>query len=253
MSDLRPSTGRVLVWDLPTRLLHWLLAGSFLGAFVVAHLFEHRPGFVLHMLLGAIAAVAVLLRLGWALVGSRHARLGGFAFGPGAVARYLRDALGGAGARFAGHNPAGAWVALAVFASTLGVAVTGALIGRGGHAVKEVHEGLVVATLVLVGAHLLGLALHAFRHRENPVLGMIDGRKAADPAQAIPRAHGAAALAALGIVAVAAIALLRGYDPAARREIVLGQEIQLGEREGQARERRSEHREGHQRHGDHDR
>jgi cytochrome b len=247
MSDLRPPTGRVLVWDLPTRLIHWLLAGSFLGAFGVAHLLEHRPGFVVHMLLGAIAAVAVILRLGWALVGSRHARLAGFAFGPGAVARYLRDALRGAGARFAGHNPAGAWMALAVFASTLGLAITGALIGRGAHAVKEVHEGLVVFTLVLVGGHLLGLALHAFHHRENPALGMIDGRKPADPAQAIPRAHGAAALAALGIAAVAALALVRGYDPAARREVVLGQEIQLGEREGQAGARRSEHRKGHRR------
>jgi hypothetical protein len=28
------STGRRLIWDLPTRVFHWALAGSFLGAYL---------------------------------------------------------------------------------------------------------------------------------------------------------------------------------------------------------------------------
>jgi cytochrome b len=246
MSEPR-SPRRVLVWDLPVRLLHWLLAGSFVGAFAVAHAFEHRPAFVVHMLLGALAAVAVTLRLVWGFIGSRHARFSAFAFGPGAVVRYLRGAFGGPeGERFAGHNPANAWVSLAIFASTIGLAITGALIGRAGHAVKEVHEGLVVFTAVLVCVHLAGLALHAWRRRENVVLGMVDGRKLADPAQAIPRAHPGAALAAIGIAAAAAAIFVRGYDPATRREVVLGQTIQLGDAE------KGEHREGEHREGRHE-
>ena len=31
-----PSTPRILVWDLPLRLFHWLLATSFVGAFLTA-------------------------------------------------------------------------------------------------------------------------------------------------------------------------------------------------------------------------
>ena len=30
------STGRRLIWDLPTRVFHWALAGSFLGAYLLA-------------------------------------------------------------------------------------------------------------------------------------------------------------------------------------------------------------------------
>lgn len=250
MTEPRPAARRVLVWDLPTRFLHWLLAGSFVGAFAVAHIFEHRPAFAVHMLLGALAAIAVLLRVAWGLIGSRHARFSSFAFGPGAVVRYLRDAFTGKGERFAGHNPANAWVALSMLASTVGLAATGALIGRGGHAVKEVHEGLVVFTVSLVVVHLAGLALHTWRHRENVARGMIDGRKEADPAQAIPRAHPGAALAAVGIAALAAVILVRGYDPTTRREVLLGQTIELGDTE--KGERHEGRREGRRHHDDHD-
>lgn len=204
--------------------MHWTLAAGFVGAFAVAHLFEHRPAFAAHMLLGAIAAVAVIL----GLVGSRHARFASLAFGPAAVVRYLRSALVGPGERHAGHNPANAWVAVAILASTLGVAVTGALNGSRGHAAKEVHEALVEVTLVLVGMHVVGLALHTFRRRENVALGMIDGKKAASDADAIPRAHAPAAAAMLAVVGLTAFRLVNGYDPANRRAVVLGQTIQIG-------------------------
>ncbi|MFT3771741.1 MAG: cytochrome b/b6 domain-containing protein [Minicystis sp.] len=87
---------RVLVWDLPTRLLHWLLAASFIGAFAVAVLSEHRnPVFAVHMLLGAIAAFVVVLRIAWGFVGLRYARFRSFAFGPRAVVEYVRGAFAG--------------------------------------------------------------------------------------------------------------------------------------------------------------
>jgi cytochrome b len=239
------ATSRVLVWDLPTRFLHWLLAASFVGAFALAHVFEHRPGFVVHMLLGGIAAVVVLLRAVWGLVGSRHARFTSFPLSPGAVARYLREAVTGrgGGGPHAGHNPANAWVSLGLLAGTLGVAISGAMIGRGGHAAKEVHEALVVATLALAGAHLAGLVLHTVRRRENVALGMLDGKKAAPAAEAIPSSHPLVALAVVGVVGAAAVGFVRGYDPAARQVAIFGQTLDLGGKEkargdGERKERR---------------
>src|SRR5262249_45512475 len=119
-------TTRVLVWDLPTRLLHWLLALSFAGAFAVAVAVRHRSGvFSLHMLLGVIAALVVVLRAAWGFVGSRYARFGAFALAPRALLRYLWALATGKDERHVGHNPAASWVALAMLVSVLGVAVTG--------------------------------------------------------------------------------------------------------------------------------
>ena len=76
-------TSRVLVWDLPTRIFHWLFAGSFIAAFTIGQVVDDdAAAFKLHMLLGGVMALLVLLRVAWGLVGSRHARLSSFAFGP---------------------------------------------------------------------------------------------------------------------------------------------------------------------------
>jgi cytochrome b len=240
---------RVLVWDLPTRLLHWLLAASFLGAFAVAVLFEHRnPAFAVHMLLGAIAALVVLLRIAWGFVGSRYARFRSFAFGPRAVVAYVRDAFAGRGEPHVGHNPANGWAAYAMLVATLGVAVTGALIARGGHAVKEIHELFAYAMVGLAAVHVAGVALHVIRRRDNIALGMIDGRRPAAPAQAIETAHPLVALVMVGLVGAWAGSLVHGYDATGRRVTLpaLGQSIQLGERkEAGAANHRGEHRARH--------
>lgn len=230
-------TTRVLVWDLPTRLLHWLLAASFTGAFAIAVLVKHRsPTFAVHMLLGAIAALVVVLRVVWGFVGSRYARFRSFAFGPRAVWDYMRGAFTAKGEAHVGHNPANGWAAYAMLVSTLGVAVTGALISRGGHAVKEVHEFFAYTMVGLVAVHLAGVVLHTVRRRQNIVLGMIDGKKPAAPAQAIGSAHPFVALAFVGLIGAWAGSLVQGYDAAARTVTIpaIGQSIQLGERREKA-------------------
>lgn len=54
---------RILVWDLPVRLFHWALAGSFVVAFAAANLADDESTtFAVHMLLGGVVAFMVLLR-----------------------------------------------------------------------------------------------------------------------------------------------------------------------------------------------
>ena len=55
-----------LIWDLPTRVFHWLLAVCVLGAWLTA---ESERTLMLHLALGYSAGVLVFWRLVWGFVG----------------------------------------------------------------------------------------------------------------------------------------------------------------------------------------
>ncbi len=209
---------RHLIFDLPVRVFHALLATGFTAAAILAlALGEHHRLFPYHALIGLMLAGLVLLRLLWAFVGTRHARLGSFLHTPGALLKYLIAALTGRGERHAAHNPASAYAALAMFALILGLAVTGIMMARGNDAVEELHEIMVYTFIAVTAAHLLGLALHTVRHGEPICLSMLDGRKQTDdPSAAIPSARPLAALALILITGAATLALARAYDPTAQ-------------------------------------
>lgn len=226
---------RILVWDLPVRLFHWILAGSFVAAFTIANLSgDESPAFAVHMLLGGMAAFMVVLRLVWGLVGSRWARFNTFVVSPAKLVVYLKGAFMGGGKRYTGHNPGSSIAALLMFVLILGLAATGVMMGRGGEAFEEVHEVLAWSMFVVVGAHLAGIALHTVRHREPIALSMVDGRKEAEPAGAIPSAHPVTALAFLVLTALWTAGLVSGYDaPSGRVTLpLIGQTLQVGEGAG---------------------
>src|SRR5574337_939589 len=100
----QPEAQSILVWDLPVRIFHWLLALSFLGAYVTADAKSLRD---VHVVLGYTVVVLIAFRLVWALIGSRYARLSSFAYGPRAVLDYLRSLFTSAPKHYIGHNPAG--------------------------------------------------------------------------------------------------------------------------------------------------
>jgi cytochrome b len=217
--DTIPATHRprVLIWDLPTRVLHWMLAVCFAGAFGIAVFVRHRnPLFPVHMLLGALAAIVVMLRIVWGIVGTRYARFGSFSLGPRAVREHLRGLFSRARDATVGHNPANAWAAIAMLVSILGTAVTGALIPLLGGPVRPIHQTFAYVTACLVVVHLVGIALHTISRREHIALGMLDGKKEAPPALAIPKARPFVALAFVAIVGGSAAWLIESYDGASR-------------------------------------
>jgi cytochrome b len=188
---------RGLVFDLPQRVFHWLIAGCFAGAWLTA---ESEQWKLVHVTLGLTVAALVAFRLVWGFIGSRHARFASFVRGPRAAWAYLTALRRGDPEHHDGHNPAGglaivALLALAVLTTALGWAAYSetADLDWG-----EVHEAAATAMLVLVGVHLSGVAVGSLAHRENLVRAMITGRKRCKPGAAIgrPRRAVAAALAA---------------------------------------------------------
>ena len=192
-------TRRVLVWDAPVRLFHWLTVLSFAGAYLTA---ESERWRLLHVTLGYTLAGLVVFRLLWGLVGTRHARFASFVRGPAAAARYLGSLVRGRPEHHAGHNPAGALAIVALLGLALAVAATGWATYDGGFGdwVEDVHEAAANGMLVLVGLHVVAVLLASRLHRENLVGAMVSGRKLGRPQDAIRRAW--TGVATLMLVAV---------------------------------------------------
>jgi cytochrome b len=186
---------RILVWDLPVRVVHWLLAASFLGAYLTAESESWRQ---VHVVLGYTVAVLVAFRVFWGFAGSRYARFAQFVKGPAAALAYLRSLLAGRPAHAVGHNPAGALAIVALLALGALTALSGhaTYADWGGHWLEEVHEVLANTMLALVLVHVAGVVASSVGHRENLVRAMVTGRKrgSADEAIASPRAGWLAAL-----------------------------------------------------------
>jgi cytochrome b len=170
------STGKRLIWDLPTRVFHWALAGSFLGAYLLA---EEDGSRNLHVMFGYTVAGLLVFRLLWGFVGSTHARFRDFAYGPGAAAAYLRDLVRGRARDYDGHNPAGSWAIYGLLTLAAATALTGWLHYNdvGGETFEEIHEVLANAWLVMVAVHVAGVIVASLAHRRNLVASMITGRR----------------------------------------------------------------------------
>jgi len=194
-----PAARRVLVWDAPVRVFHWLMVASFAGAYLTA---ESERWRLLHVTLGYTMAGLVAFRVLWGLVGTRHARFATFVRGPAAVAHYVRALLRGRPAHSAGHNPAGALAIVALLSLALAVAASGwsAFNDVGGEWLKELHEGAATLMLAVVGVHVVGVVVSSWLHRENLVGAMITGHKNVHPREGIRSAW--RSVAALMLAAV---------------------------------------------------
>lgn len=198
-SSRAESPRKVLVWDAPVRIFHWLMVLCFAGAWLSAESERFR---LLHVTLGYTMAGLVAFRLVWGLIGTRHARFASFVRGPGAVMRYLRSMLGGQPVHHVGHNPAGAIAILALLSMTVIVTAAGWATYNelGGEWLEELHEGAASAMLAVVVAHIAGVLLSSVLFREKLVGAMITGRKPARPEDGVRSAW--RSVAAMMLVAV---------------------------------------------------
>lgn len=191
---------RVLVWDAPTRVFHWLMVLSFAGAYLTA---EDDHWRLVHVTFGYTMAGLVVFRIVWGFIGTRHARFTDFVRGPGAAMRYLRSVVRGQPEHHTGHNPAGALAVVALLVLTVVTVVTGWMTYRelGGDASEELHEALANVMLGVVALHVVAVIVSSRLHRENLVGAMISGYKDGQPADAASGARRGVAAALLLAVA----------------------------------------------------
>jgi cytochrome b len=210
---------RVRVWDLPTRVFHWLLVACVVG--LIATGYTGGPALVWHARLGYCVLTLLLFRIVWGFVGGRWTRFANFLYHPRAVLAYVRgrshpDHL-------IGHNPLGAasvYAMLLVLLAQVGTglfaddetAFTGPLnrfvsTARGLAATwyhKEIGQRLLIALVLL---HLAAVLYYLFRKRQNLIAPMIRGDKEVATPAISSRDDAISRVGAVVVLALAAAAV----------------------------------------------
>ncbi len=211
---------RAQVWDAPTRLAHWSLAGGTLAALATG-LLAPEWWLPVHVWAGSAAAGALLARLVWGLFGSGPSRFSAFLLRAGAIRRHLASMRRRETQRFFGHPPAGALMAVLLLAG-VGVALVtglaayggqeklgplaGLITGAAGEGAAEVHELAAWGILALVAGHLAGIGVESRLAGEPLAATMITGRRRKAPApsrrERAPARPGTALAAGSGLAAL---------------------------------------------------
>ena len=177
---------RILVWDVPTRVFHWLQVLAFAGAYWLAFSERFRD---YHDALGYILLGLLVFRLVWGFIGTRYARFSSFLFKPRETVAYLGSMIKGKPGHYLGHNPAGSvsvWLLLAV---GMFICVTGvmSLQDDASDLVIELHGLATNVMLGVIALHLAGVLMSSILHRENLVRAMLTGYKSAETEEGVRR------------------------------------------------------------------
>ncbi|MDZ7684035.1 MAG: cytochrome b/b6 domain-containing protein [Gammaproteobacteria bacterium] len=173
---------RSYVWDLPTRIFHWLL--------VVLVSLSLYTGFVggfeemdWHMYSGYAILTLILFRLAWGVFGSYNARFTTFVRGPGAIMAYVRSLRSSPPG--VGHSPLGGVSVLAILLAICVQAATGLFAtddifieGPLVHLVSDDMSGELTRIhnlnrwiiIALIGLHLTAIAFYQLIKTGRPVV-----------------------------------------------------------------------------------
>lgn len=189
-------TSSIRVWDLPTRIFHWLLVACVLGLVVTSQV--GGSAMTWHFRLGYAVLSLLLFRLVWGFVGGHWSRFASFLFSPASVLRYLRGTSPASAG--VGHNPMGAYSVFAMLVFLLAQVTTGlvsddeiASAGPLSHLVSGAWVSLAswyhtvvgkTVLIVLILTHIVAILYYLWGRRENLITPMVKGDKAlATPAQ----------------------------------------------------------------------
>ncbi|MTI08520.1 cytochrome B, partial [Rhodospirillaceae bacterium RKSG073] len=113
------------VWDIPTRLFHWLLVLLIAAAYVTAEFELGDLDMTYHMYVGYSILAFVIYRILWGILGSSSARFSDFIKSPKAVFSYIKSMYSSQPQKYLGHNPAGGLMVLALLTLILMQAIFG--------------------------------------------------------------------------------------------------------------------------------
>jgi cytochrome b len=216
------------IWDLPTRLFHWLLVVCIVGAVICVNIGGNLMQW--HAYFGYAALSLVLFRVLWGFIGAVHSRFTTFVPGPQRLIAFLRGREGSG----LGHNPLGSLSVIALLLVVGIQASTGLFtdddIAFQGPLAKHVSNATVSLLSSIhalnsnilfgfIGMHLVAIAYYQWVKRVSILMPMIQGDKEVDverdgnglPASALTASKDGASQRLFALVMLCAIALLLLY------------------------------------------
>lgn len=207
-----------MIWDAPVRLFHWALAIC-----VVVSVVSGMTGgnaMQIHLWSGYTILSLVLFRLLWGFTGSTYARFADFIVGPRTVWNFARTLFGREPAHYAGHNPLGGWMVMAMLVLLLLQAGAGLfsnddIVTEGPLArlvskdtsdwLTTLHKLNSKIIIALAVTHVAAVLFHLFVKGENLVWPMISGYKNMSSKARFKSAYFPGLWLALGLFAVVVV------------------------------------------------
>ena len=204
---------KVRVWDLPTRVFHWVLALCIVGLIITGSVGGNAM--VWHFRIGLAVLALLLFRLVWGLVGGRWSRFAAFIYSPRSLINYLKGK--GNPEHSVGHSPPGAgsvFALLAILLAQVGSGlisddeissagplvrfVSGATTNLATNYHKNIGKWIILALVVL---HIAAIVFYLIR-KQNLIKPMLHGDKHLAVAVAASRDDAASRIGALVIFGV---------------------------------------------------
>ena len=202
---------RIRLWDLPTRLFHWLLALCVIAALVSGQIGGKL--IELHGQIGLVIVGLVAFRLVWGFSGSTYARFAHFFPTPARIKDYLNGDWRGLG-----HNPLGALSVFALIFLLTAQVLTGLfanddiafvgplyeMIGKSfSDRLSGIHELLSNGVIALVVLHVAAIVFYVRVKKDNLLRPMLTGWKDKANGESAKGGGGVALIVALMIAAAA--------------------------------------------------
>ncbi len=195
-----------MVWDIATRLFHWLLVSFVLVCSLTGD--DEGLQFAIHAYAGFVVVGLLLFRAGWGIVGCRHSRFTDFAYSWPTVRGYAIGLLRLKPDHYVGHNPLGGWMILLMLLTLTAASVTGLImVTKGAGWLENIHEAAGSMMQILVLAHIAGVLVDRLLTGDKIVKDMISGYKelAVEAGDVAPRVAGAGRMAAASFLKLAAM------------------------------------------------
>ncbi|MFO1025178.1 MAG: cytochrome b/b6 domain-containing protein [Acetobacteraceae bacterium] len=207
----------IRVWDLPTRLFHWVLVVLIAAAWAT----NHYNKMEWHVWIGYSILTLLIFRIIWGLIGSDTARFTRFLRSPVAALRHLSHLTRREADTEVGHNAAGGWMVLLMLALIAVQTGTGlfanddiSIEGPLMHLVDKeqsdwltrIHGWNFDLIQIVIVLHVIAVAAYMLLKRQNLVRPMVTGVKQMPPGIIAPTLRSPLLAAAVLVVAAGIVA-----------------------------------------------
>ncbi len=165
-----------VIWDIPTRIIHWVIVSA-----VVMNLLVLEGGDPPHVRVGVIAVIAVAIRVVYGFMTTGPSRWSNTPLRPRLVFDFIRQLKNPSSSQFSGHNPLAAWTYVLIWSCIAALALTGWLLGWdrffGDEDLETIHFMLGHTLKVLIALHLVGMLRDAYLYKRKTWMGMLTGKR----------------------------------------------------------------------------